>query len=91
MHNVKFQKLRRRRAPAAGGGRWSRPSCPCPLNQPPAGSDDSCCQRLGTVRTGTDPGTGSAGNSLLPTVIRCRFRSTIAFPIPFTCVRSSTR
>lgn len=51
----------------------------------------SCCQRLGTERTGTDPGTGSAGNIVLPTVIRCRFRSTIAVPIPFTCVRSSTR
>ncbi len=25
------------------------------MNQRPAGSDDSCCQRLGTVRTGTDP------------------------------------
>lgn len=47
-------------------------------------------------RLGTDAGLsfveGSAvGARLAPTVIRCRFRSTVAVPIPFTRVRSSTR
>lgn len=48
-------------------------------------------QRLGTERGASFRGGSPAGIVLMPAVIRCRFRSTVAVPIPFTRVRSSTR
>jgi len=48
-------------------------------------------QRLGTGAVTALRGGVSVGASLAPTVIRRRFRSTVAVPIPFTRARSSTR
>jgi len=47
-------------------------------------------QRLGTEAGAALLGGASAGACLAPVVIRCRFRSTVAVPIPFTRARSST-
>jgi hypothetical protein len=48
-------------------------------------------QRLGTGAGTALLGGSAVGAVLAPTVIRRRFRSTVAVPIPFTRARSSTR
>lgn len=48
-------------------------------------------QRLGTDAGNALLGGSAAGLFMIPVVIRCRFRSTVAVPIPFTRVKSSTR
>ena len=48
-------------------------------------------QRLGTATGAALLGGAWTGACLAPVVIRCRFRSTVAVPIPFTRARSSTR
>jgi len=48
-------------------------------------------QRLGTDAGNALLGGSAAGLFMIPVVIRCRFRSTVAVPIPFTRVKSSPR
>jgi len=78
------------RAPSLRLSRWPAPAwLPWPA---------SCrsrpillCQRLGTGAGTALLGGATVGAAMAPTVIRRRFRSTVAVPIPFTRARSSTR